>query len=68
LLRFFRIRPQIGIRRLLFYFGELLAQLAGVKDTPAGREPWSLMKCIAVPVHPTYSVSLLITLLELLRL
>jgi hypothetical protein len=32
----------------------LLAQLAGVKDTPAGREPWSSKKCIAVPVHPTF--------------
>ena len=53
LLRFFRIRPQIGIRRLLFYFGKLLAQLTGVKDTPAGREPWSLRKYIAVRVHPT---------------
>jgi hypothetical protein len=38
---------------LLFYFGELLAQLARVKDTPAGHEPWSLKMCIAVPVHPT---------------
>jgi hypothetical protein len=37
---------------LLFYFSELLAQFACVKDTPAGREPWSLEKCIAVPVHP----------------
>jgi hypothetical protein len=54
LLRFFRIRPQIRVRRLLFYLDELLAQRAGVKDTPAGREPWSLEKCIAVPVHPTY--------------
>jgi hypothetical protein len=53
LLRFFRIRPQIGIGRLLFYFGELLAQFTGVKDTPAGREPWSLEMCIVVPVHPT---------------
>ena len=26
---FFRIRPQTGIRRLLFYLGELLAQFAG---------------------------------------
>jgi hypothetical protein len=68
LLRSFRIRPQIGIRRLLFYLGELLAQLAGVKDTPAGREPCSLMKSIAVPVHPTYSISLLITLPYLLYL
>jgi hypothetical protein len=42
---------------LLFYFGELLAQLTGVKDTPAGREPWSLEKCIAVPVHPTFLTS-----------
>jgi hypothetical protein len=54
LLRFFRIRPQIRIGRLLFDFGELLAQFAGVKDTPAGREPWSLKKCIAVAVHPTF--------------
>ena len=41
LLRFFRIRPQIRIRRLLFDFGKLLAQLTRVKDTPAGRVPWS---------------------------
>jgi hypothetical protein len=54
LLRFFRIRPQIRIRRLLFYFRKLLAQLTDVKDTPAGREPWSLKRCIAVPVHPTF--------------
>jgi hypothetical protein len=39
---------------LLLYLGELLAQLARVKDTPAGREPWSLTKCIVVPVHPTF--------------
>jgi hypothetical protein len=45
---------QIGIRRLLFYFGKLLAQLTDVKDTPGGREPWSLKKYIAVPVHPTF--------------
>jgi hypothetical protein len=38
---------------LFFYFGELLAQFAGVKDTPAGRGPWSLKKRIAAPVHPT---------------
>jgi hypothetical protein len=37
-LRFFRIRPQARIRRLLVYLGELLAQLARVKDTPGGRE------------------------------
>jgi hypothetical protein len=49
---------------LLFYFGELLAQLTGVKDTPAGREPWSLETYIAVPVHPTF----LITQLKLNRL
>jgi hypothetical protein len=52
-MRFFRIRPQIRIRRLLLYFGKLLAQLVAVKDTPAGREPWSLKKCIAVLIHPT---------------
>jgi hypothetical protein len=44
---------------LLFYFGELLAQLAGVKDTPAGREPWSLEKSIAVPVRLTFFISAL---------
>src|SRR5208282_4068013 len=60
LLRFFRIRPEIGIRRLLFDFGKLLAQLTGVKDTPGGREPWSLKKCIAVPVHPTLLLTRLI--------
>src|SRR6266404_7341763 len=54
LLRFCRIRPQIGIRRLLFDFRKLLAQLTRVKDTPAGRGPWSLKKSIAVPVHPTF--------------
>ncbi len=39
LLRFFRIRPQTGIRRLLLYFGELLAQFVAVKDTPGDRAP-----------------------------
>ena len=43
----------IRIRRLLLYFGKLLAQLVAVKDTPAGREPWSLKKCIAALIHPT---------------
>jgi hypothetical protein len=51
LLRFFRIRPQIRVRRLLLDVGELLAQLVGVKDTPAGRGPWSSVKRIAVPIH-----------------
>src|ERR1700686_5462599 len=69
LLRFFRIRPQIGIRRLLFDFGKLLAQFTRVKDTPAGRGPWSSKKCIAVPVHPTFSChsSYLIRLNSLLK-
>jgi hypothetical protein len=62
LLRFFRIRPQIGIRRLFFYFGKLLAQITGVKDTPGGREPWSLKKCIAVPVHPTLFIQICLSL------
>src|SRR3984885_7947891 len=43
---------------LLVHFDYLLAQLARVKDTPAGREPWSSMRCIAVPVHPTFLISL----------
>jgi hypothetical protein len=58
LLRFFRIRPEIGVRRLLFYFGELLAQFARVKDTPAGREPWSLTRCIAVVVRQAWLFTL----------
>jgi hypothetical protein len=47
----------------------LLAQLAGVKDTPAGGGPWSLKKCIAVPVHPTFFITrtILIQLNRLLK-
>jgi hypothetical protein len=57
LLRFLRIRPQVRVRRLLFYFRKLLAQFTRVKDTPAGREPWSSEKCIAVPVHLAFFIA-----------
>jgi hypothetical protein len=36
-LRFFGVRPEIRVGNLLFNFAQLLAQFAGVKDTPAGR-------------------------------
>jgi hypothetical protein len=36
-LRFFGVRPQAGVSNLLFYFGQLFAQFACVKGTPAGR-------------------------------
>jgi hypothetical protein len=47
----------MGIGRLVFYFGELLAQFTRVKDTPAGRGPWSLERYIAVPVHPAWVIA-----------
>jgi hypothetical protein len=36
-----RIRPEIGVGSLLFNLVQLLAEFARVKDTPAGRGPWS---------------------------
>ena len=36
-LRFLGVGPQAGISNLLFYFGQLFAQFACVKGTPAGR-------------------------------
>ena len=54
--------PQSRIGELGFYVGEFPADASRVKDTPAGRGPWSLKKCIAVPVHPTFFITRLVLL------